>query len=160
MVLLINSNRVDGSSLTIIPLSPLFFLRERLLRQMWLALPMPLLAEKMHALARPLGQSRPSRWSGGNPPCKVITLVLYIWITLICWLVLAFTVICQFFHNACFRWPPALVGSLAGIPHHFLIFWPWTNQVLCCFFLAGRLVGTSFCWFFAWLSIISQRLCF
>ena len=28
-----------------------------------------------------------TRWSGGNPPpCKVTTLVLYIWITLICWL--------------------------------------------------------------------------
>ena len=33
---------------------------------------------------------------------------------------LAFTVICQFLHSARFRWPPALVGLLAGIAHHFL----------------------------------------
>ena len=32
---------------------------------------------------------------------------------------LALTVICQSFYNASSDWPPAFVGSLAGIPHLF-----------------------------------------
>ena len=43
---------------------------------------------------------------------------------------LAFTVICQSLYNARFSLPPALVGSLAGIPHLFLFADP--GQIKFC----------------------------
>ena len=84
MVLLINSNRVDGSFLTIIPPSHCSPGNDSDTSdspyrcRCWL--------KKLHALARPSGQSGLDALVE-TPPRKVTPLVLYIWISLICWLV-------------------------------------------------------------------------
>jgi len=90
-----------------------------------------------------------TRWSGGNPPCKVTTLVLYIWITLICWLVWLslsfvslFTMRVSLATSACW-----LVGQDSSSFFDLLFL---DKSSLALLFLTGRLVGTSVC--FAWLS--------
>ena len=155
VVLLINSNRVDGSFLTIIPPSLLFFFGNDCdtsdspyRGRCWLK-------DCMRWLSfGTIG----TRWSGGNPPLQGHNLgaLLLDYFDLLA--SLALTVICQSFYNARFCWLPALVGLLTRV-HHFLICWAWTNQVSVLLFLIGRLVGTSVC-FLRMIAILWRRLCF
>ena len=79
---------------------------------------MPLLAERLHA-ARPSGRSGQDDMV--EPPLQGHNLgALHLdFFNLLA--SLALTVICWSFYNARSRWPPALVGSLAGILIFFLI---------------------------------------
>ena len=78
-----------------------------------------------------------------KPPCKVITLVLYIWINLICWLVwlsLSFASLVKMrvfvrHQRLLARWPGFLISFF------YLLILDKSSSVLL--FLAGRLVGTA-----------------
>ena len=101
-----------------------------------------LLAERLHA-ACPSGRSGLDDLVE-TPPCKVTTLVLYFWITLICWLAwLSLSFVSLFtmrvlvgYRRLLARWP----GSSSFFDFLFL---DKSSSVLL--FLAGRLVGTSVC---------------
>ena len=73
-----------------------------------------------------------TRWSGGNPPCKVTTLVLYFWITLICWLAWLSLSFVSLFTMRDFVGYRRLLACWPG----FIIFWfaePGQIKFLCCF---------------------------
>jgi hypothetical protein len=104
-----------------------------------------LLAERLHAAC-------PSGRSGLDdlvepPPCKVTTLVLYIWITLICWLAwlsLSFVSLFTMRDLVGYR---RLLACWPGSSSFFdLLSLDKSSSVLL--FLIGRLVG-NFCLFFA-----------
>ena len=114
-----------------------------------------LLAERLHA-ACPSGRSGLDDLVE-NPPCKVTTLVLYIWITLICWLAwlsLSFVSLFTMRDLVGYR---RLLACWPGSSSFFdLLSLDKSSSVLL--FLIGRLVGTSVC--FCMIAILWQRLCF
>jgi len=98
-----------------------------------------LLAERLHA-ACPSGRSGLDDLVE-TPPCKVTTLVLYIWITLICWLAwLSLSFVSLFtmrdlvgYRRLLACWPGSSFFDLLSLDK--------SSSVLL--FLIGRLVGTS-----------------
>ena len=90
------------------------------------------------------------RWSGGNPPCKVTTLVLYIWITLICWLVWLSLSFVGLFTMRVFVGYQCLLTRWPGF---LIIFWfADPGQIKFGAAFSHWPFGWSFCLFFAWLS--------
>ena len=93
-----------------------------------------------------------------NPsPCKVTTLVLYIWITLICWLVwLSLSFVSLFTMRDLVGYRRLLACWLGSSSFFDLLILDKSSSALL--FLTGRLVGTSVC--FCMIAILWQQLCF
>ncbi len=101
-----------------------------------------LLAERLHA-ACPSGRSGLDDLVE-NPPCKVTTLVLYIWITLICWLAwLSLSFVSLFTMRDLVGYRRLLACWLGSSSFFDLLILDKSSSVLL--FLVGRLVGTSVC---------------